>query len=432
MSSLAEITLVRGFAVGGSDRTATALTERLAQKGIEIFYSHEAIHIDAYDAVVYTVAISETNPEYVRARERGIPLISRADYMGYLMTDYARRIGVCGMHGKSTTTSMCASLLMEANCDPTVLSGASMRSMGGAYRLGKSENFVFEACEYMDSFLDFYPNVAVILNVEMDHVDYFHSIEQVRASYRRFADKVLPGGVCVMNADDANISILMEGFEGRRIRYSVVDKNADYFAGNVVFSHGRPEFDLYEKGVLLCHVKLSVPGAHNVSNALATAAVGRLCGLDGESIAKGLAVFAGADRRMEYKGEFARAEVYDDYGHHPTEIRTTLEGAARMDYERVFCVFQPHTYSRTRGLFEEFKESFGAVHEAIIADIYAAREADTGEVSAEKLAAALTNGKYVGDADAIVAYLRDTLTKGDLLVVMGAGDIYKIFGKMGL
>ncbi len=432
MSSLAEITHKRGYEVSGSDRTRSALTEHLRTCGIEVFYSHEASHIDSCDAVVYTVAIPADNPEYVRAKERGIPLFSRADYMGYLMMAYSRRIGVSGMHGKSTTTSMCAELLMSGGCDPTVLSGAAMRSMGGAYRLGRSENFLFEACEYMDSFLDFTPNVAVILNVELDHVDYFKDIGQVRASYRKFAEKVLPGGYCVVNGDDDNIALLMKDFGGKVIRFSAKDKEADYYADHVVFTHGRPEFDIFERGEFLCHAVLSVTGGHNVMNALATAAVGRLCGLDGRAIANGLLQFKGAERRMEYKGVFAGADVYDDYGHHPTEVKTTLEGASRMGYERVFCVFQSHTYSRTAGLFEEFKNAFGAVDEAIIADIYAARELDTGIVSAKKLADALPNGKYVGDNDAIVSYLRQTLRGGDLLIVMGAGDIYKIYAKMEL
>lgn len=432
MSSLAEITHRRGYRVSGSDRTKSALTEHLESCGIKVFYIHEASNIETCDAVVYTVAIPNDNPEYKKAKERGIPLISRADYMGYLMMAYPRRIGISGMHGKSTTTSMCAQLLMHGGCDPTVLSGASMRSMGGAYRLGQSENFVFEACEYMDSFLDFSPNVAVLLNVELDHVDYFKDIKQVRESYRRFGEKVLPGGVCIVNRDDENIVALTEGFAGRMIGFSAKNPKADYYAANVVFTHGRPDFDIYERGEWLCHAALSVPGEHNVMNALATAAVGRLCGLDGGVIASGLAEFAGAERRMEYKGKFSGADVYDDYGHHPTEVKTTLQGAARMDYDRIFCVFQSHTYSRTAGLFEEFKGAFGAVDEAIIADIYAAREADTGIVSAKKLAEALPNGRYVGDMDAIVSYLQATLCEGDLLVVMGAGDIYRIFGKMGL
>ncbi len=432
MSSLALITKTRGFSVGGSDRTPSAVTEHLAEKGIKVFYLHEASHVDAYDAVVYTVAISPDNPEYLRAKERGIPLISRSDYLGYLMTDYGNRIGISGMHGKSTTTSMCAQIFMSAAEDPTVLSGAAMRSMGGAYRIGGEKHFIFEACEYMDSFLDFYPSIAILLNVEMDHVDYFKSMEHIRRSFRAFAEKTLPSGFAVVNGDDANIKEALEGYEGRVIRFSVLDSSADFYAANIVEDHGCPCFDVLAFGKLFCHAELRVTGKHNVYNALASAAAAYLCGLGGECVARGLADFRGAQRRMEYKGRFMGAEVYDDYGHHPTEVKTTLEGAAAMGYRRTLCVFQSHTYSRTVGLFDEFLGAFGAVNEVVVADIYAAREPDTGAVSGKKLAQALSNGTYVGDFDAIVAYLRETLREGDLLVVMGAGDIYKIFEKMGL
>lgn len=431
MSSLALITKRRGYSVSGSDRTESELTRRLSSEGIEVFYSHEASHVENADAVVYTVAISPDNPEYVRARERGIPLISRADYLGYLMTDYKNRVGLSGMHGKSTTTSMCAEVFMHAHADPTVLSGAAMRSMGGAYRIGGEENFIFEACEYMDSFLDFYPSIVVLLNIEMDHVDYFKSMEHIHRSFRRFAEKTLEGGYAVANRDDEHIKQALRGYEGRTVWFSVKDKNADFYAENITLEHGRPSFDIVAYGKHFCHVSLRVTGYHNIYNALATAAAAYLCGIDGEGVAEGLAAFVGAQRRMEYKGRFMGAEVYDDYGHHPTEVKTTLEGAAAMGYRRTLCVFQPHTYSRTAGLFDEFSLAFGAADEAILADIYAAREVDTGTVSAKKLAEALPNGKYVGDMDAIVSYLKETLAEGDLLIVMGAGDIYKIFKKLG-
>ena len=432
MSSLAQISSLRGFRVGGSDRTKTAVTERLEREGLTVFYGHSAQNVEDYDAVVYTVAISEDNPEYVRAMERGIPCISRADYLGYLMTGYERRIGVCGMHGKSTCTSMCAQVFMDAEVDPTVLSGAAMKSMGGASRVGGREHFIFEACEYMDSFLDFYPTVAIILNVELDHVDYFKSMEHIYRSFGQFAAKTGRGGVVIANGDDENVRRSLVGFEGKVLWFSRMDSSADFFADAVSFSHGRASFDLVVKGEMICRVSLAVTGEHNVYNALAAGAAAYISGISGEAIAKGLANFRGAERRMEYKGKFLGADVYDDYGHHPTEVATTLAGAAQMGYRKLFCVFQSHTYSRTIGLFEEFKGAFGSADEAIIADIYAAREVDTGVVSAKKLADALPNGKYVGDLASIVQYLEKTVTPDDLVVVMGAGDIYKIFPLMGL
>ena len=435
MSSLAHISVLRGYRVGGSDRTRTAVTERLESKGIEIFYDHDAANVESYDAVVYTVAIAEDNPEYVRARERNIPTISRSDFMGYLMTGYGNRIGISGMHGKSTCTSMCAEIFMHADVDPTVLSGAAMKSMGGAFRVGNEKNFIFEACEYMDSFLDFYPTVAVILNVEMDHVDYFESIEHIHRSFARFAAKTGSAGCAIYNADDKHTARVLERPEIRGVNllgFSTQDPKATFFASNITMDHGRPTFDVMVEGELYCHVALAVPGKHNVYNALAASAAAFLCGIEGSAVTEGLAAFRGADRRMEYKGTFCGADVYDDYGHHPTEVLKTLEGVSEMGYERVICVFQPHTYSRTAGLFREFTEAFGPADVTVIADIYAAREIDTGMVSASGLAAAIEGGCYVGDFKNIVSYLRSCLKEGDVLIVMGAGDIYKMFGLMGL
>ena len=431
MSSLALISHKRGYKVGGSDRTETAVTKSLEENGLEVFYGHDAENISKYDAVVYTVAISEDNPEYLRANEQGIPCISRADFMGYLMTGYSRRIGISGMHGKSTCTSMCASVFMNADADPTVLSGASLKSMGGAYRIGGNDNFVFEACEYMDSFLDFYPTVAVILNVEMDHVDYFKSMDHIYSSFGKFAEIAeFENGCVVYNSDDANVNKSLEKFNGRRISFAINDKQATFRAENLIFNNGCAEFDVILESEEFCHIKLAVTGEHNVYNSLATCAVAYLCGIGGEKIVRGLADFTGADRRMEFKGKWHGVDVYDDYGHHPTEIKRTLEGAAAMGYERVFCVFQPHTYSRTKGLFDDLVKSFSSIDKAIIADIYAAREIDNGEISSKKVADAVSNAEYVGDMTAIAKYLEKELKDGDLLVVMGAGDIYKLFDYM--
>lgn len=433
MSSLARISALRGYRVGGSDRTRTAVTEALEQKGINVFYSHDAHNMETYDAVVYTVAISEDNPEYLRARERRIPTISRSDFMGYLMMGYRNRVGISGMHGKSTCTSMCAEIFMNADADPTVLSGAAMKSMGGAFRVGGEKHFIFEACEYMDSFLDFYPTIAVILNVEMDHVDYFESIEHIHRSFARFAAKTTEGGCALYNADDRHTARVISRPEIRGVRllgFSTKDPNATFYAAEITLDHGRPSFDVLVEGQLFCHVSLAVSGKHNVYNALAAASAAYLCGIDGASVARGLASFRGADRRMEYKGTFCGADVYDDYGHHPTEVARTLEGVSEMGYDRVVCVFQPHTYSRTAGLFREFTEAFGHADITVIADIYAAREQDTGMVSSAGLAAAIHGGHYVGDFKQIVAYLRRELKEGDVLIVMGAGDIYKMFDLM--
>ncbi len=428
MSSLAHISLLQGYRVGGSDREQTSLTERLRGEGIEIFYGHSAENMESYDAVVYTVAISPDNPEYMRAIEKGIPCISRADYLGYIMLKYKNRIGVSGMHGKSTCTSMCATVFMEGEADPTVLSGAELDAMGGAYRIGQSENFIFEACEYMDSFLDFNPSLAIILNIELDHVDYFSSIEQVCYSYARFAAITGSEGTVIANADNEYIPVALEGYEGKVITFGVATKSADYTAINIRYPNGFAEFDVMFKEEFIAHVKLSVTGEHNVYNALAAFAAGHVSGLDPERIAVGLAKFQGAKRRMEYKGTVNGALVFDDYGHHPTEVATTLEGVAKRGAERLFCVFQPHTYTRTYTLMDDFAQSFDTVDRAYIADIYPARETDDLGISGKTLAIRIgEKAEYVSGFENIANELNSTLFPGDILVVMGAGDIYKLF-----
>lgn len=431
MSSLAEISALRGYRVGGSDRTRTATTDRLASEGIEVFYSHETAHVADYDAVVYTVAISPDNPEYMSAISRGIPCISRADYLGYVMTAYRHRVGVSGMHGKSTCTSMCALAFDRAGADPTVLCGAEMREYGSYYRIGGNENFVFEACEYMDSFLDFNPTVAVILNIEMDHVDYFKSITQVRRSYANFAALTGNAGVAVANRDDQNVRIAVAGYCGKLITFSPSgDADSDFRAVNVDMSSGLPAFDVAVRGndAAIAHIALSVPGIHNVCNALAAFTAAVVCGLDPASAAAGLSEFCGAKRRMEYKGTVNGAHVFDDYGHHPTEIAATLRGAKAMGYSRVFCVFQPHTYSRTAGLRDDFVSALSIADRVILADIYAAREVDTMGVSSALLAALIGDkAVYLPTFDAIAAGIFSEVREGDAVIVMGAGDIYKVF-----
>ena len=432
MSSLAHISYVRGMRVGGSDRTSSVLTKRLEAEGLEIFYSHDAAHLDGYEALVYTVAISDDNPEYVEAKRRGIPCISRADYMGYLMTDYKNRIGISGMHGKSTCTSMCAEVLLGAQADPTVLSGAEMSGMGGAYRVGGMENFLFEACEYMDSFLDFNPTVSVILNIEMDHVDYFTSMEQIKRSFLNFANIAL-GGVCVANADDENVRDALSGYTGRVRWFGINDENADVCARNIEKINGCYAFDIFENGELMRHVQLGVGGYHNIYNALASATALSSVGISWDGIKRGLEAFSGAMRRMEYKGTQNGARVFDDYGHHPTEVKTTLEGARDMTAGRLFCVFQSHTYSRTAALIDDFADALSVADRVIITDIYAARETDTKGVTPELLAGMIGDKAIaVHGFDEAARVLRDELCEDDLAVVMGAGDVWHTFEYLDL
>ncbi len=433
MSSLAHVSLVRGFRVGGSDRTRSALTERLEQEGIEIFYSHAAEHTEGYDVLVYTVAISKDNPEYAAAKERGIPCISRADYMGYLMMGYHNRIGISGMHGKSTCTSMCAQVLIDANERPTVLSGAELSAMGGAYCVGTEKHFLFEACEYMDSFLDFNPSIAVILNIEMDHVDYFKSIEHIKSSYLKYASVA---GCCVANGDDKNVRAALDGYS-RRIVWFGIDKDADFKAVNISEHRGCYSFDIIAFGEMLCSVELAVSGYHNIYNALAASAALREAGLDAEDIKNGLGAFGGAARRMEYKGRLNGAPVYDDYGHHPTEVKTTLDGVKKMCPDgRLFCVFQSHTYSRTAALLDDFAGALSVADKVIITDIYSARETDTMGMSPELMAEKVSHRGAEASAchgfERAAEMLERELCKDDVAVIMGAGDVWHTFDYLKL
>ncbi len=426
MSALAHIAKERGFFVGGSDKNKNKLTKRLADSGVDIKYQHDEKNLDGYQAVVYTVALSPDNPEYCRAKREGVPCFSRADFLGYIMTYAKNRIGVAGMHGKSTCTSIVSNIFLSAGVNPTIVSGAELPEIGGAYKIGGSEHFIFEACEYMDSFLSFYPTVAVILNIEMDHVDYFKSMEQIHASFLAFMHKVGEAGVCVVNIDDENVQKCAADYSGRLLTFGVNDENADFLAKNIDFSSGCASFDVYLKGMFYCHIDLSVYGFHNIYNTLAAVACAWLAGIEAERISEGAKSFLGAKRRMEYKCNINGAQVYEDYAHHPTEISATIDGVRRMSKGRVWCVFQPHTFSRTAELFDEFAFSLGEADNVILTDIFSARESEDYGVSSKKLAEAIDSALYFSDFKSIAEYLKLNVKATDVVIVMGAGDIYKL------
>lgn len=438
MSSLALLTKRAGYEVGGSDRSKSALTDKLEAAGIEMFYTHATGNLgENCGVVIYTVAVSPDNPEYARAQNEGIPCISRADYLGYIMTEYKNRVGIAGMHGKSSCTSMCAEIFLSSAqkgniLQPTIVSGATYASMGGAYYLGEQDNFIFEACEYMDSFLDFNPTVAVLLNAEMEHVDYFKSIEQIRDSFSRYASLVGEQGTVIYNIDDENTVISASKVNANKISFGL-SESADFRAVNVDLDVFPIEFDILHKGEQFAHIKTNAFGIHSVYNALAAAAASVACGLSAEDIACGLAEFMGAGRRMEYKGEINGALVYDDYGHHPTEVSATLAGAKKACRGRLICAFQPHTYSRTAALVEQFATAFCEADKVILTDIYAAREDNIYGISSEKLANVIGDkAVYGGDLDGVAEMIKNVAQKDDMVIVMGAGDIFKVFGKLGL
>ncbi len=433
MSALAQISRTLGYTVGGSDRSENAQTAHLREMGIPVFASHDAANIARYDAVVYTVAIGADNPEYLAAQAQGKPLLSRADYLGYLMVAYRHRVGVAGMHGKSSCTAMCAQIFLRAT-DATVLCGAELPLLKNSTCCigNEQEHFVFEACEYMDSFLDFNPTLAVVLNVGMDHPDYFQNLEQIRASFLAYARRTGKNGIVLYNADDAESVLSLKEFEGRHVTFGI-ENAADYMARNIRHEGGITVFDYWGGGSFLCCIKLHVFGLHNVYNALAAAAAASICGISPNLIAEALGAFEGTKRRMECKGILKGALVYDDYGHHPVEIRATLSGAKEMGYKRILCAYQPHTYSRTAKLFDEFVRAFDFADCVYFADIYAAREQNIFGVSAERLAEKIgPKAEYCGSFTRIAEALMRDVQEGDLVIVMGAGDIYKVYDLLDL
>ena len=433
MSSLAQLSKSLGFRVGGSDRSENPQVKALKGMGIPVFSTHDAANIADYDAVVYTVAIGADNPEYLAAQKAEKPLLSRSDYLGYLMISYLHRIGVAGMHGKSTCTAMCAQILLEA-ADPTVLCGAELPALkGDTCRISRArEHFVFEACEYMDSFLDFNPTLAVILNIGLDHVDYFKSMEQIRTSFLRFAERTGKDGCVLYNADDPECESALSSFSGRRMTFSMGGR-ADFCGRNVRHERGETSFDFCRGERVLCRIRLRVFGKHNLYNALAAASAAVLCGVDPAHIASALLSFTGARRRMERRGCVCGAEIYDDYAHHPDEIRATLAGAREMGFRRVLCAYQPHTYSRTAGLFDEFAGAFSDADHVYFADIYAAREENVYGVSSCGLAERIgARAEYCGDFLTVAERIRRDARDGDLVIIMGAGDIYKVAELLGV
>lgn len=430
MCSLAHITHLRGHEVCGYDRTPSKSTKALEDEGIAVYYESDADHMKDVDLLVYTVAIPADNEEYAYAGENSVPCVSRADYLGYLMSGYEKRIGVSGMHGKSTTTSMLSRVFSTAGLDPTVSCGAVMLDEGNAYRIGGNEFFIFEACEYMDSFLDFYPTTAIVLNIEMDHVDYFKSMAQIETSFGKFVRRCGADGTAVVNAGDANVMRAVTGFEGHTVTFGSDCTEADYSASDVSFRRGCAHFTVSLRGHRLCEIALSVPGAHLIDDSLAAFAAAHVNGVGIDNIKNALESFTGAARRMEKCGSTpAGADVFSDYAHHPTEIAATLAAAREMGYDRVFCVFQPHTYSRTAELFDAFGKALaeGGCAEIVLADIYSARETDSLGVSSsileERLKKLGARASYIPDFGDMADYLLAKCTDGDMIIIMGAGDI---------
>ena len=431
MSGLAEILMDEGFQVSGSDAHRSELTEHLESRGAVLYYGQKAENIkDGIDAVVYTAAIHPDNPEFMEVKRRGIPMLSRADLLGQMMKNYRHAIAVSGTHGKTTTTSMITEIFLQADNDPTISVGGILNSIGGNIRVGGPEFFVTEACEYTNSFLSFYPTMAVILNIEEDHLDFFKDIHDIRNSFRLFAEKVAEGGLVIMNGDIEKYREITANVKGRVITFGHGADN-DYTAENITYDeYARPSFDLLVKGDRICRLTLGVQGEHNVYNALAAVAAAVESGIPYEDIAAGLAAYTGTNRRFEKKGELNGVTIIDDYAHHPQEIEATLKAARNYPHKRIWCAFQPHTYSRTKSFLEGFAESLALADCVILADIYAARETDTLGVSSADIVKRLkekgVEAWYLPTFPEIETFILENCIPGDLLITMGAGDIVKV------
>ncbi|MBQ3426859.1 MAG: UDP-N-acetylmuramate--L-alanine ligase [Clostridia bacterium] len=429
MSGLAHIAIRDGYKVTGSDRSVSAITNKLAGEGAIIYEGHAAENIGDAELVVHTAAVHADNPEMAEAARRGIRLIDRAEFLGAIMKNYRHAVCVAGTHGKTTTTSMLAHALIYANTDPTISVGGELDLIGGNIRCGGSDMFVTEACEYTNSFLKFYPSIALITNIEEDHLDFFTGIEMIRESFRSFAGLTRGKGTVVAYGEDENIKLALENTDLNIITYGMSDKN-DYHAENIIYSAGYPSFDIYRGSRKLCGISLNVPGDHNILNTLATIAVCELLGVDADTAARGIETFKGAHRRFEKKGFVGGAVVLDDYAHHPTEIRATLKAAKAFPHSRIRTIFQPHTYSRTRTLWNEFVNAFDDTDELILTHIYAAREVYDGVTDPDRLASEIAakgiDAKYIDNFDDIVKYIRETAKEGEIIFTMGAGDVTSI------
>ncbi len=430
MSALAEVLLDAGFKVSGSDRAESDLTKKLSKNGAQIFIGQKGENISAdIEVFVYTAAIHKDHPEYQKAEELGIPILTRAELLGQMMKNYKTPIGISGTHGKTTVTSMVSEILMGADTDPTLLVGGILDSIDGNLRIGHSDLFVTEACEYTNSFLSFFPKISVILNVEEDHLDFFKDIHDIRNSFNRFALLPPKDGAVIINGDMEGFDVVTRNVSADIITFGEKNTN-DYSAKDIhVDDDGKQVFTVV-KGDCLDEFKLSVPGKHNVLNALCAIAVADYLNVDREVTKKALLSFRGAERRFEYKGELNGIEIYDDYAHHPSEIAATLSAAASVKHNKLWVVFQPHTFTRTKAFMNEFADSLSKADAVILADIYAAREKDNLGISSDTLKHEVskrgTESYYFDSFEKIEEFIKNNCAPSDMLITMGAGNVVDI------
>ncbi|MGN0681213.1 MAG: UDP-N-acetylmuramate--L-alanine ligase [Candidatus Fimisoma sp.] len=432
LSAIAEILLSRGYNVTGSDMKESDMTSHLASKGARIFIGHRAENVENADLVVYSAAVGRDNPELMRAAERGVPAVTRAQMLGVLMDEYENSIAISGTHGKTTTTSMVSLILDRARMEPTILVGGNLAEIGGNVKVGHSKYFVTEACEYMDSFLSLRPRIEIILNIDSDHLDYFKDIDHIVSSFDKFAGLVPEDGLIVAYQANPFVSQVIKNLNN--VVTFGLNENCTYYGEDIDFNeNGMPAFNVKKEGRTLCRVQLSVPGEHNVLNALAAFACCHSLGVDSGIIRDTLQEYKGTQRRFDIVGTTATGvKIVDDYAHHPTEIKATLEACQNVPHNKLWCLFQPHTYTRTLALFDDFADAFQKADELILAEIYAAREKNIYKISSASLAEKIKEChpekkvSFMKSFDEIADYVYQNAQNGDLVLTMGAGDIYKV------
>ncbi len=434
LSAIAEILLAKGYKVSGSDIKESDITQSLENHGATIYIGHDESNISNCDTVIYTSAVSDDNPELISARKKNIPTLSRAEMLGQIMKDYSHNIAVSGTHGKTTTTSMVSLILEDGHFDPTILVGGKLDKIGGNVKIGKGPFLITEACEYMDSFLELNPKIEIILNIDSDHLDYFKDIDHIVSSFQKFANLVPIDGLIVAYSANAFVKSIIHNVSCKTVTFGF-DDSCDYYANHIEFnSEGMPLFDVYYSGEKLCAIQLLVPGEHNISNSLAAIACCHTLGVSIDVIVKTLESFEGTKRRFDIIGITPDLlKVVDDYAHHPEEIKATLSACKNVPHKKLWCVFQPHTYTRTKALFEEFTDAFDFADGIIITDIYAAREKNIYKIKASDLIDEIKkkhpNKKdiyYISDFEDIADFIIEKTNPKDLVITMGAGDVYKV------
>lgn len=429
MSGIAEMLKHWGFHVTGSDDNASELTDKLISKGIPVTIGYDYENVSKASLVVYTAAIKEDDPELLQARSLNIPIVERGDFLGEITKAFEETICVSGTHGKTTTTSMISLCFMEADMDPSIQVGAILKQLNGNSRIGNSEYFILEACEYVESFLSFFPKTEIILNIDNDHLDYFENLEHIIHSFEKYVKLLPEDGLLVVNTDDPNCATLSKITNSRIVTFGLETNNANFVARNISYNlNGFPTFDVYYNNNFYKTISLSVPGKHNVLNALACIATCHTYGIDKQTITTALKKFTGAHRRYEFVGTINKSiSVFDDYAHHPTELHALAEATKQKKHNNAWIIFQPHTYSRTKNLLHDFAKSLAPFDNIIITDIYAAREKNTYGITAQDLVTEITKmgrkAVYMSDFEEIAKYIRSHTINNDIVLTVGAGTI---------